>query len=189
MVQICWLDCLKESRTKPRRIAFWVKSVQASELKSVSWDFFIISFSICPICKLPILFFHSLKGQSQFPDPVPEINPKRDLEPDQEKSPKQNSVRNRKPPWNQIKIRIQIPYPDPNLDPDSELSHGNQRYKSLQMVKSAVSLATGWPQFHNKLQNCEVFGIPLSIFTAQLTPFYITSPLFWKIVAMRRAKT
>jgi hypothetical protein len=39
------------------------------------------------------------------------------------------------------------------LDPDSELYHGNQCSKLLQIAKSAVALASGLPQFNNKLRN------------------------------------
>jgi hypothetical protein len=59
---------------------------------------------------------------------------------------------------------------DPKLDsnlaseqhPASELSHGNQRSNLLQIAKAVVALATGLPQFNNKLRNCQACGILLS---------------------------
>jgi hypothetical protein len=63
------------------------------------------------------------------------------------------------------------PETDSELDPNSWQS-GLQIAQSalqiaqsaLRIAKSAVAFATGLPQCHNKLRNCQAYGIPLSNF-------------------------
>jgi hypothetical protein len=53
----------------------------------------------------------------------------------------------------------------------------------MRIAKSAVALATGLPQFYNKLRNSQACGIPLSNLTAGFSSMAIF------LVAIRRVHT